>query len=283
MKRIAVTGGSGEIGSCIIRELQAQGCVVTNFDRLKPATPGIHTINLDATQFGDVVSCLKGYDGIVHLAAVSAPGRDSDNRMFAVNTQSTFNILEAASVLRINKVVLASSLNAVGMAFNLKPCVEYVPLDEEHPCRPDEPYGMSKRLGEITADGFARRFPDMTISSLRFPAIMTPRIYREHTPDAAYLKKSLWTYGDVREIARAVWLALCAEWKGHEVFMLAARDTTSTTPSRELMAQHHPQAEIRTALEGRAALVNSEKAWRLLGWRHEGEFAAYWREFNPGR
>lgn len=279
MKRIAVTGGSGEIGSHIIRHLQEQGYAVTNFDRIKCPVPGIHTVLLDTASFGDVVSCFQGYEGIVHLAAISCPGRESANRMYSVNVQSTFNMLEAAAVLRINKVVLASSLNALGLAFNLEQTIRYVPLDEAHPCHPDEAYSLSKLVGETTADGFARRFPDMTIASLRFPGIFTPRMYNVHRPSVGYQRKALWSYADVRDIARAVQLSLEATWRGHEVFMLAAEDTLSERPSRELMAEHYPQAEIRSELNGNASLVSCEKAARLLGWKHERRFADCLREF----
>lgn len=278
--RIAVTGGSGEIGGFILRELRDAGCKVTNFDITRSTEPGIHTVQLDAANFGDVVSCLRGYDGIVHLAAVSRPGIMAGHRMFATNTQSTFNILEAAATLRINRIVLASSLNAVGMAFNLRTQVDYLPLDEAHPCRPDEPYGLSKLLGERTAGGFARRYPDMAISSLRLPAVMTPGAFKRFDPAAAYLPRSLWAYADVRAVARAFRLALQVPWRGHEVFMITAEDTASERPSRELAAQHYPGVEIRAALEGTAAMISAEKARHLLGWRHERSFATCLREFQ---
>lgn len=279
-QRVAVTGGSGAIGGFILRELRQNGCAVTNFDLTKSAEPGVHTVQLDASNFGDAVSCLRGYDGIVHLAAVSRPGQMSGHRMFAINVQSTFNILEAAVVLGIKRVVLASSLNAVGMAFNLQPNVAYIPIDEAHPCRPDEPYGLSKLLGELTADSFARRYPDMTISSLRLPAVMTPEAFRRFDPAAAYLPRSLWAYADVREIARSVWLALSAGWRGHEVFMIAAGDTACESPSRELAARYYPGIELRRDFSGRESMLDASKAQRLLGWRHERDFITSLREFQ---
>lgn len=279
-KRVAVTGGSGNIGGAIIGELQQSGWHVVNFDRVKSPLPRIQTIDVNTASFGDLVSCLRGFDAIVHLAAISSPGRESNIRMFHVNVQSTFNVLEAASLLGINRVVLASSLNAVGMAFNLQPCVEYLPIDESHPCRPDEPYGISKLVGETVADGFARRFPEMTISSLRFPVVMTADMYRRHNPDADYWCRCLWAYADAREVARAARLALEAKWQGHEVFIISADHTASATPTRELAARFHPTIPIKGDLKDHAALLSSAKAERLLGWRHERDFSASLREFH---
>lgn len=278
-RRIALTGGSGGIGAVIARELIAAGHVVHNFDLTKPAVPGIHTVTIDVTDFGDVVSGLNGYDAIVHLAAISSPGRGSGNRIFQVNTQSAFNILEAASILGIRHVVLASSINAMGMTFNVKPCVHYLPVDEAHPCGPDEAYGLSKLIGETIADGFARRFPGMTISSLRFPMVAMPEFYRGSGRDAQFWRKCLWAFCDAREAARAVRLGLDATWCGHEVFLLSADHTPSPVPSAELAAQWYPDVPLRAPLEGHASLVSSAKAERLLGWKHERTFAGCVAEF----
>lgn len=39
----------------------------------------------------------------------------------------------------------ASSINAMGAIFNKEVYVDYFPVDEKHPCRPDEGYGVSKQ------------------------------------------------------------------------------------------------------------------------------------------
>jgi len=256
----------------VARELLAAGHVVHNFDQVKCTVSGIHTIPLDVTNFGDVVSAFRGYDGIVHLAAISAPNRAPNNRIFRDNTQSTFNVLEAASILGIRHVVLTSSINAMGLVFNLKPCVHYFPVDEDHPCAPDEAYGLSKLVGEIVADGFARRYPEMTICSLRFPVIVMPQYYRSADCDVEFWRKNLWTYCDSREAGRAACLSLEAKWRGHEVFFITADHSPSPEPSVKIAAQWYPDVPFKRPLEGNAPLVSSDKALRLLGWRHERTF-----------
>ncbi len=167
--RIAVTGGIGRIGIYTVRELQNHDYEVRNLDAVRPAQKNIPTTIVDLANFGDLVSCLNGFDTVVYLGAIAAPGRTSNNAVFRVNTQSTFNVLEAASILGIKKICLASSINALGMGYNLERLFQYFPIDEQHPCQPDEAYGLSKKVGEVTADAFSLRFPWMTICSMRYP------------------------------------------------------------------------------------------------------------------
>lgn len=279
-KRVAVTGGSGAIGAPIIGELRAHDWEVRNLDRVRCTVPGVPTTRVDVGVLGDLVSSLRGFDAIVHLAAIPAPRIEADNRMFQLNTQAAFNVLEAASLLGLNHVVMASSINAMGMTFNLQPCVEYLPIDEQHPCRPDEPYGLSKLVGETLADGFARRYPSLSISSLRLPMVMTAELYRTFKAGNDFWRKSLWSFVDARDLARAVRLALEVPWRGHEVFLLAADHTAVEVPTRELATRWYPGAELRAELPGQAALVSTAKAARLLGWRHEHRFAAGVEEFR---
>lgn len=279
-KRVAVTGGSGAIGAPILGELRTHGWEVRSLDRVRCGVPGVPTTIVDVSVLGDLVSALRGFDAIVHLAAIPAPRIESDNRMFQLNTQASFNVLEAASLLGINHVVMASSINAMGMTFNLQPCVDYLPIDEGHPCRPDEPYGLSKLVGETLASGFARRYPSLSISSLRLPMVMTANLYRTFKPRGEYWRNSLWSFVDARDAARAVRFALEASWTGHEVFLIAADHTAVDMPTRELAARWYPEVPLRAELEGRAALISTAKAARQLGWRHEHNFAAAVEEFR---
>ena len=58
---------------------------------------------------------------------------------------------------------------------------------------------------------------------------------------------------------------------GHEVFYLAAPDTTVDVASRELAARFFPNVPIRGDLSGRQSFFDSAKAERILGWSHEPE------------
>ena len=178
--KVLVTGGSGLAGSYIVRELLAHGYGVVATDIAAPGwarrgatEQGEATfIRTDATDFGQIVAVMKGVDAVIHMAAIPNPLGAPEHEVFRVNMTSDWNVLEAAEVHGIRKVVKASSINAVGAVFS-KERVDplYFPIDEEHPTRAEDSYSQSKWLGEEMSDGFCRR-REMQIASMRFHALM---------------------------------------------------------------------------------------------------------------
>ena len=103
------------------------------------------------------------------MAAIPAPVNFPEHEVFRINMMSNWNVLEAAEIHDIPKVVMASSVNAIGAVFspNPVPDPEYLPVDEELPTRASDGYAQSKWLGEGMADAFCRR-RQMQIASMRF-------------------------------------------------------------------------------------------------------------------
>ena len=81
--------------------------------------------------------------------------------------------------------------------------------------------------------------------------------------------KNLWAYTSFDSAARACLLSLTADFKGHEVFYIAAPDTISDISSLELKQKFFPDVPIRGDLSGTRAFLDSSKAERLLGWKHD--------------
>ena len=71
----------------------------------------------------------------------------------------------------MTRICLASSINAIGGVGSRRGNFDYFPVDEKHPAHIEDDYSLSKQAMEAQADSFARRNPDMTISSLRFHAL----------------------------------------------------------------------------------------------------------------
>jgi nucleoside-diphosphate-sugar epimerase len=271
---VVVTGGSGKAGTYICRELAEHGRQVRNVDRRRPDGESPASFcQAELTDLGETVAALQGAGAVVHLAAITHPGTDPDQIVFGLNVSSTWNVLQAAELLGIPKLVLASSINAMGMAYcreNIPPL--YLPVDEEHPTRAEDSYSLSKWVGEQIGDGFARRRP-VQIASFRFHALWDTRqrrTGRRATPsDPAAGVKGLWGYTDLTDAAKACRLALESEWKGHELFFITAADTYLTVPTQEAIDATLPEVPLRTPLHGFTAPIDCSKAERLFGWRPE--------------
>ena len=149
-KSVLVTGGAGFIGSHIVEELVKQGafvCVLDNLstgslDNLSSVINNITVIQGDITSFSSCLAATHNQQIVFHCAAmVSVPESMEKPRLCSkVNVAGTYNLLEAARINRVQRVIFSSSAAVYG---NLeKPCTE------SEPCEPTSPYGFSKLMGE---------------------------------------------------------------------------------------------------------------------------------------
>jgi nucleoside-diphosphate-sugar epimerase len=275
--QIAVTGGNGDMGRALVPYLLAHGHAVVSLDRIMPSVSFMTSVGTaramvaDTRDFGQVVASLRDCDAVIHLAAHRSPVNAPDPVVYIENTGSSYNVLSAASALGIQRVCLASSINAIGGAFSRQPRYDYFPLDEQHPTYAEEPYALSKWVLEQQADAFARRYEWMTIASMRFHWLTDSReraaeLNRQFGQGAV---RHLWAYTLLAEACRACLLALTADFSGHEALYIVAPRTIAPEPSLELARQYYPSTAIRGDLSDHTGFFNCAKAERVLGWRHE--------------
>lgn len=281
--RIALTGSSGKLGSVVARELRAASYDVIGIDVVGSRGPDF--VQVDLTDYGQVVDALAGvndrhdgFDAVVHLGAIPAPGIRSDVATFHNNMNATFNVFWAAVRLGIRRIVYASSETVLGLPFDVPP--PYIPVDEEYPPRPESVYSLVKTLEERMAVELVRWHPDLSITGLRFSNVMVPEDYAEfpsYDDDARKRKWNLWGYIDARDGAQAVQRALEVAPPGFETYIIAAADTVMSRPNAELVAEVFPGVQTREFAE-HDTLLSIDKARRLLGYepRHS------WRDHIPG-
>ncbi|MFC5530551.1 NAD-dependent epimerase/dehydratase family protein [Cohnella yongneupensis] len=278
MKTIAVTGGSGKLGVWVIEELQRQGYTVISLDEKRSDRLSCKQVKVELSNLGHVVSGIQGAEGVVHLAAIPAPIIYTHDYIFDNNVMATYNVLEAAALLGIKKVVIGSSESAYGFAWSPKPFApNYLPVDEDHPLLPHECYGLSKIVGEQTGAMFHRR-TGMQVMALRYSTIYTPNDYAGLSlADAGRYKKTMWSYIDIRDAATATLASLESDAGGFHALNITADDTLSDWESARLAEQYYPETtERRGALEGRTAVVSNARAKALLGW--EPKYS--WQQFK---
>jgi len=284
--RVVVTGGSGRLGQYVIRELFTHSHGVSSLDAVKPRECLCPTYTVDLGKFDPLLDLLKDADAVVHLARVRFPYTESgfdaakqrwefndsagDAERFNQNVAMTNNVLAAAQACGIQRIVCGSSLAVYGFYYPTTELLpNYLPVDEDHPRRPQDPYGLTKLVGEQLCDALAQKSVAQ-ITSLRFAGVYTeahrPMLMERRKNPTIRGTGALWSYIDARDAARACRLALEADFTGHQVFNICASKTIMDTPTRELIAKYLPGVkDLRDGLDGCSGGYGTAKAKRMLG------------------
>ena len=280
--KVAVTGGSGKAGRAIVRDLLEHGHEVLNVDRVPSPDPIAPFVPVDLTDLGQTLEALShaelvpGIEAVVHLAAIPAPDKGTPDQVFRTNILSTSTVFSAAVRLGLRRVVWASSETTLGLPFDEPP--EFAPVDETHTLRPESSYALSKVLGEEMARQY-HRWSGIPFIGLRFSNVMERADYAEFESwqdDPQLRKWNLWGYVDESHVGQSARLALEADVRGAEAYVIAAGDTVMRRPSRELMAEVFPGVEIRGEVPEHGTLLGIDKARRELGY----DPAFTWRELG---
>ena len=217
METVLVTGGTGYVGSEVVRQLLELGKKVTVLGRTPPKddTPFVQADLTDASILRQALQD-RSFDSIMHLA--SLPGDTGDpTQMVRVNVDGCQNILEYARQASMTRFVLASSISVYEWypATKFNP-PEYMPVDEEHPCRPKDMYSTTKRMQELLTMTYYCQY-GLPAAVLRLTAVVGPRGrgggrgYREFAERLAegecvqvphFSAEELCHYVDLRDVAR---------------------------------------------------------------------------------
>jgi nucleoside-diphosphate-sugar epimerase len=281
-RHVLVTGAAGNIGSHVTRHLRAEGVAVTAFSNVDYAD-GFTAERLlvgDSTKEPDIAAALDvtgtdlpPVDAVVHLAALAHPSAGTPYDVYSINVVSTFNVLAQAGALGIKRAAIASSINAYGVIFNShRPMPAYFPLDEKIPTDIDDWYSLSKQSDEWTARMAWRRW-GIDIVAFRFPFTAPMERIKAMTghvkanPDATL--REGWSYLDVRDAARAVYLSLTMPISGVHPVLLAAPDTYFDEPTQDLLDIWAPDVPRLRSFVGHEMLIDLTVAKTLLGFRAE--------------
>jgi UDP-glucose 4-epimerase len=190
MKKIAVTGGAGFIGSNLVERLLSHGHEVTVVDDLSTGLKSNLDLNkvtfyeLSLTDRDGLAKAVKGVDAIVHLGARGSVPRSLKNPIAThdVNATGTLNVLEAA---RSNgaRVIFSSSSSVYGRNGQL-------PKDESMWLSPLTPYAASKLAAEGYVQAYGAAY-DVPVTLLRFFNVFGPKQRPDHEY-AAVLPKWIW-------------------------------------------------------------------------------------------
>ena len=286
--KIVVTGGAGRLGRFVINELLGHGHEVSSIDMVVPAEPACPSFAADLREVKGLFSLFEGAEAVMHLARIPFPytanGFDpgsgrwntpdvaADTERFSRNVTISYNVLVASLEAGVKRIVSGSSLAVYGLYYPSCPnAPDYLPIDENHPLLPQDPYGMTKLVGEKICDACARK-KEIQVASLRFAGIATDEQYPillERRKDPLWRGTgALWSYIDVRDAAAACRLAVERDFSGHEAFNICAPKTIMQEPTSELVARYLPQVKlIKSGLKENWCGYDAGKAESILGFR----------------
>ena len=277
MVKVLVTGARGKVGLAAVKALQAAGHEVTATDRgpavFERPEPGDAAYQqADLTDAGSAWALVHGHEVVVHVAAIPEPTQHPAHVVFGNNLMATFHLIEASVRLGVRRFVNISSETVPGFFFAEREFLpDYVPVDEDHPIRPQDPYALSKHFGEQLCDAAVRR-SDLRCTSIRPSWVQTAENYERNlgpqVRDAAELSPGFWSYIDNEDLADAIVLAAETDLPGHEVFYIASPDNAGGHDLAEVVQRYYgDQVEVRPLSRVDASGISCAKAERLLGYR----------------
>jgi len=172
-KRVFVTGVSGFVGSHLTSCLLEKGARVVGLKHTK-ANNNRNDYFIEekgsVKEFGLLRKIIHNYriEYIFHLAGqpLVETGSESPLETFSVNIQGTWNILEAARLNKVKKIIVASTTHVYGDNPN-------VPYTEDYYPQPSRPYETSKACADLLAQSYADTY-GLPVEIFRFVNLYGP-------------------------------------------------------------------------------------------------------------
>ena len=303
--RVLVVGGAGYIGAHTAKELAQAGFEPVVFDNLSEghryAVQWGPLVEGDLADSSSIKQALEEHhiDAVIQFAASAYVGESVENprKYFRNNVTNTLNLLDAMLEMNVKHLVFSSTCATYGQP-------EHVPIDEDHPQDPINPYGDTKLIVEKALRWYAQAY-DLDYVALRYfnasGADESGLIGEDHDPETHLIplilqaasgeREKIDIYGTdyptddgtavrdyihVTDLARAHMKALEYLQQGGEsdVFNLgtgrgySVREMIQTA---EKVSGHSVNANEapRRAGDPPRLIADPSKAARVLGWRAE--------------
>lgn len=273
--KLVITGGSGKLARYLAPALSREHDILL-YDKQPPEQSQFPWRQGKIIDRAKLSETFRGAEVVIHLAALRSCYNHLPMKIMETNVLGTFCVLEAARSEGVKRLLFSSSDAVLGIAQSkteLAP--KYLPIDEKHPLKPQDPYGISKMLGEEMCHRYAEGY-DLDIIALRFSNILCPGDEQKYLADAKDLstrRKSLWAWVHAEDAVHAIQRSLASNIRGYEVFHIAAEEVCLLNQNvPHLLAKYFPKTRIRKPLSGKRSLIDCSKAKKWLGFRQCRKF-----------
>ena len=294
--KVLITGASGRLAGFVIRELAGEHELILTSRRQPPKEfSSFPWVKADLNCFENCQLAVTGVEAIQHLGAQAEPSDHPELRKekekqgipfdatFKTNLLGTYYLLQAAVEAGVRIFVMTGSNCALGHGFRISKTpfpIESLPIDENHPCYPEDSYSFSKGAGEGLLATYSRAYGIRTYVT-RPAGIRNESQRREIAKEASPTQEWdpwLWAWVGSEDLARAHRLLLEAapELPLHDVYLVNADDTTALEYSRELVKRFHPELlSLADKLIAHQSFLSCDKIKRLVGWQHKTSWRHY--------
>ncbi len=273
--KAVVTGAAGFLGGHVARHFRDGGWDVVGFDQAPVDISGVEAVQGDLLDPESLRGALDGVDVVCHLGAIGDVYLAGEKPALAagVNVVGTANVIDAALHLG-TRVVYASTWEVYGEP-------EYEPIDENHRCRPDHPYNITKLAGEslLLSAAELRGLPAVALRlGTAYGVGLRPNSVFRIFIDKARRGEPITVQGGgaqgrqfthASDIARAFDLAARSDISGF-AFNTVADDLVTIKQLADLVVESLPTeltyGPARTG-DVPSALVSSDLITERLGWR----------------
>lgn len=310
MKKWLITGGGGFVASHLIDYLLSQkedvyATIRWNEDlsRIKHSINNIHVVPADLLDLSSLIRAIADHkpDVISHLAAQSFVNDSFSNPIITVetNTIGTVNLFESIRIVkdyidqRYDPIIhVVSSSEIFG-----KVCADEIPITENHPFRPGNPYAIGKIGEDVTAQFYCKYYGFKVIISRMFSHVGIFRTMssaeNNFAKQIALIEKGLQepiikhgnlhsvrTWADVRDAVRAYYL-MVNTCKPGEIYNIGG-DTVKTigemldylislSPMKDKIIKQLDPTLVRK-IDVDLQIVDCSKFKRDTGWKPEISF-----------
>jgi nucleoside-diphosphate-sugar epimerase len=281
--RVAVTGGSGRVGTYVVKHLVERGYDVVNLDQRAPKQRLAKWTYVDLRYRHEVQSVMEHVDAVCHLGEIPHPGAPfAPEEIYWRNSMAGSVVLQSAADMGLKRVVYVSTCQVYGSWGDPFVPPKYFPIDESHPYQPQNVYALSK-IGNENYANFVGKHHKLSVAVFRFPWVISWPISDDELCD--WLDRPMreidgfCTYVHAKDAARACALALENPRPGCETYNIAGTEIFSGMPLKQMLDERFPgHPPIPDDWPAFKSPLLSAKAFEHFGWRAEWNVLEIYRK-----